>query len=568
MIKNIAVSILLCLSLILGFSSCAADAVDEISSAVTESEKSEQSETSTSSEKAETSSKASTSSKSKEETSSKVETSSEENSSKESSSKRTPNRVSSREENDKTEEKTVYKTLMQLWSSDAKVGDIITLDMDDYCKGEYEVVSGNYEENGFSVISISSSKFAVRKFDSINNWVSNLKSGSYIAHKGFNGYIDNDTLKKTSSINGTYPQNTMESVDHAVRLGFKAVEIDITVTKDDVWVLSHDANTTVLSSGTGENFTDLNYSDIKDQYIKKQWKSGGYWNFSDNIAKEYVPTLKSVLEYLKGKGVYVILDAKFMSHHKYDDKEMDALAEIILSSGMKDYCMAYAGCHDPLSKRIPGIIAAYSQMPCSSDEASYMEMKSRGNFMLSVAATKYKDYLEFCKKYDVPMAVWIVENYTEAEQMFSEGVDYVLTDFCLDNPNLSDYSTVKAFSLADIAEDAKTSGTVNVSGNKAVLSSNSQLRASLSFEGLGLKPGDIISVKAKTNAEGYLKVETVGAPVLREVQRMVTGEKTLYYIVNDAYKYDLVAILGTKNASVDFSDVEIKILRETARGEK
>ncbi len=567
--KKIAISILLCLSLVAGFSSCASDNADNVSSAITQNESGEESSSETSSQNNKTSSKDTTSGKEETSSNKKEESSSkkDESSYKESSSRQSINRVSS-EENNKTEAKKVYKSLTQLWSANVEVGETITLDIDDYCKGEYEVVSGNYEENGFSIVSINSKKFAVRKFDKINSWVSNLKSGSYIAHKGFNGYIDNDTLKKTSSTNGTYPQNTMESVNHAARLGFKAVEIDITVTKDDVWVLSHDGNTSVLSGGTGEKFTDLNYADIKDQYIKKQWKSGGYWSFSDNIAKEYVPTLKSVLEYLKGKGVYVILDAKFMSYHTFDDKEMDALAEIIVSSGMEDYCMAYAGCHDPLSKRIPGIIAAYSQMPCSNDEASYMEMKSRGNFMLSVAATKYKDYLDFCEKYDVPLGVWIVENYTEAEQMFSEGVDYVLTDFCLDNPNLSDYKTVKTFSFADIVKDMKPVGEADVSDSKVALSKGSKMTFTLSFEGIGLKPGDIICVTAKTSNKGYLRAETIGAPVLREIEREINGEQSIYYIVNDAYKYDISVVFGSAQAPLDFSDMQISLLRETARGEK
>ena len=129
--KKIAICLLLSISIIIGLSSCANDAVDDVSSALTESEA--QSEVSTSSEKEETSSKASTSSKSKEENSSKVETSSEENSSKESSSKRNPNRVSSNKQNDKTEVKTVYKTLMELWSADLKVGDTIELALDVYC---------------------------------------------------------------------------------------------------------------------------------------------------------------------------------------------------------------------------------------------------------------------------------------------------------------------------------------------------------------------------------------------------------------------------------------------------
>ena len=66
--KKIAICLLLSFSMVLGFASCASDAVDEISSAITESDKQTESETPTSSEKEEPSSKVSTSSKVKDET--------------------------------------------------------------------------------------------------------------------------------------------------------------------------------------------------------------------------------------------------------------------------------------------------------------------------------------------------------------------------------------------------------------------------------------------------------------------------------------------------------------------
>ena len=47
-----------------------------------------------------------------------------------------------------------------------------------------------------------------------------------------------------------YAENTKESFDSARSLGFKAVEIDIRQTKDDVFVLFHDDNCKRL---TGKN---------------------------------------------------------------------------------------------------------------------------------------------------------------------------------------------------------------------------------------------------------------------------------------------------------------------------
>ena len=135
--QKIAICLLLSISIIIGVTSCAADDVGAISSAPTESDKGTQNDVLTSSEKDETSSKVTTTSQSKEESSQKVENSSEENSSKESSSNKKPNRVSSNKENNKTEDKKVFKSLTQLWSANVKAGETITLDIDEYCKGEY-----------------------------------------------------------------------------------------------------------------------------------------------------------------------------------------------------------------------------------------------------------------------------------------------------------------------------------------------------------------------------------------------------------------------------------------------
>ena len=71
-----------------------------------------------------------------------------------------------------------------------------------------------------------------------------------------------------------------------------------------------------------------------------------------------------------------------MSHHTFDDAEMDILADIIESTGMKDYCIAYAGCLIPLAKRLTGITVAFIDVPNSDNKTAYNMLQSFGNYIL------------------------------------------------------------------------------------------------------------------------------------------------------------------------------------------
>ncbi len=531
-----AVSVILCLGILLSFCACSGDKTNA-SSTIPETESqivsSEKEETATSSKKEES---VSTSSK-KEESSSKVETSSkkEETSSKaETSSKKGVGRGEDEESGDKT-----YTSITKLYSAASSLseGDIITLDIAPYAKGQYKVVkNSSLKGDDYSIIDLGDGvKYAVKVYSKFNSWVNNLKSGTFVAHKGFNGWIDNSYLGGSASANGTYPENTLEAVQHAVRLGYKFVEIDITTTQDDIWVLSHDANDTTLSGGGGTSFGSLTYEDIKSRPIVKQWKSGGYWEFSDKLKREYVPTLDSVLSYLKGKGVYVILDAKSTSH---TEAELDKLATVIKNNNMTEYCGAYAGALKGLTQRLPGIIAVYGEVPSSNEEAAIEMMRAKGNYMISAANSKVDSVLAFAKKYDVPVATWVVDDYAAADKLFAKGVDFILTNYCLnDSPNLSDYQTVKTIEAA--------------AGKSSV---------DISFKEQGLKTGDIIAVTAEGSADATLSIGK--APYV--AQRAISGKQTLYYLVNDAYENDIPVALS----SGEFKSIEIKLLRETARGEK
>lgn len=75
-------------------------------------------------------------------------------------------------------------------------------------------------------------------FFSVNN--------RFVAHRGY------------SSL---YPENTILAYEKAAQIGFKYVECDIQLTKDQKWVLLHDETIDRVSNGTGA-IANLNYNDI------------------------------------------------------------------------------------------------------------------------------------------------------------------------------------------------------------------------------------------------------------------------------------------------------------------
>ena len=450
--------------------------------------------------------------------------------------------------------KKVYKNGDELYEANPPVGSVITLDIEPYAKGEYKVVNGSYVANDVSIVYISTGKYAIRNVATLNAWVKDVPYGSFIAHQGFNGWIN--TADNTAP--GTYPANTKEAIDHSVRLGYKMVEIDITITKDKVWVVDHDANsaaTNATPSDEVKNFTNMLSGVIEKKNILRKWRTGGYWEFSSHIAKEKTPTLETVFKYMQNNKVYLVLDNKSLNHHEFTDEEYDILANLIKKYKMEKRCAVYAQCLEPISKRVNGVILAYSDIPSSNEEVAYKTMSSYGNFMLSVSKTNLSKYTAFAKKYNVPLAVWVEDEYYEADKLFANGANYILTNYCLPtNANLKDYKEIKAFSMADFTGN-KTSGDFNAA-------------LTLNYKELGLRPGDIVVLSAectKTGGEAFIRA---GASDKLEAKAAINGKRTIYYIVNDSFESNIEVNFGVNGGSANFKNVKVSIMRESARGEK
>ena len=478
-----------------------------------------------------------------------------------------------------------YYSIADLKQANLSHGAIVDLAIKPYSVGQYKIVEDTaYAANGYSVLAVDTGKFAVRYYgeDAVNNWASEELKGNLVAHKSFNGYVDRWTVGEGGT-KGTYPENTLEGVEHAVRLGFKVVEIDISVTKDNVWVLNHDANTsslyTIAESSKSQQLRDVTYDSIKDMPILKQtYYTGGWpsWEFSSDIKKEYIATLESVFESQKDTDLYFILDNKYLDGYTFTDEQMDALAAVIKKYNMEERCAAYAACQVPLSKRLPNIGVAYSAMPSQDEEIAANMIKSHKNYLMSIGNTAgyegYAPYIEFCNKYDIPIAIWMTDDYLYANEIFEQGADYVLTNSLITAEDLTKcgYITMDTMDSNEIIGNLSFSGdgSNTVTGNTVKLNSNGTYTAAfnLSYSGMGLKAGDVLALTLDSDVlSGNARVKIATDNGVRWYEKNTDGTTTLYYLVNDSYTYDLIATLSVIGGEADFSNIKLTHYRETVR---
>ena len=113
--------------------------------------------------------------------------------------------------------------------------------------------------------------------------MNDIKTGMMIcAHRGF-----------TKSA----PENSLKSVQDAIEAGFKAVEIDVRHTRDDVLVLMHDSTVDRTTDGRGR-VDELSYNEINQ--LKLLWRNKPYTP---------IPSFNEVFELADGR-ILLYIDMK------------------------------------------------------------------------------------------------------------------------------------------------------------------------------------------------------------------------------------------------------------------
>lgn len=123
-----------------------------------------------------------------------------------------------------------------------------------------------------------------------------------IAHRGASGYA---------------PENTIASIEFAIKMGCEAIEFDVQLTKDNQMVVCHDFTVDRTTNGSGE---------IKNYTLAEIKKlDAGSW-FSKEFAGERIPTLEELLNIIPN-DIFLHIEIKRTSS---DNRDIEKVLNDIL----------------------------------------------------------------------------------------------------------------------------------------------------------------------------------------------------------------------------------------------
>ncbi|HAP4931546.1 TPA: hypothetical protein IUX84_000540 [Enterococcus faecalis] len=97
------------------------------------------------------------------------------------------------------------------------------------------------------------------------------------------------------------PENTLEAFDHAIKDGYKALEMDVQMSKDGQLFLMHDTKLDRTTNGTGIA-TNYTWKELHELNIKKD----DYPEYKDILLK--IPKFEDVISILKDKDIVINID--------------------------------------------------------------------------------------------------------------------------------------------------------------------------------------------------------------------------------------------------------------------
>jgi glycerophosphoryl diester phosphodiesterase len=114
------------------------------------------------------------------------------------------------------------------------------------------------------------------------------------------------------------PENTLESIKLASKIGLKWVEIDVKITKDLVPILLHDDTLDRTTNGNG-------YPTISEYTKIKKLDAG--CNFYNKTTKIFIPTLKDVLFFCEKNNICLNIELK--PNLGFEKKNVEAVAKLM-----------------------------------------------------------------------------------------------------------------------------------------------------------------------------------------------------------------------------------------------
>lgn len=213
-----------------------------------------------------------------------------------------------------------------------------------------------------------------------------------------------------------YPENTLEAIEQAVKLGAQMIEFDVRSTKDKVLVLMHDETVDRTTNGRGA-VKNLTLAKIKEL-------DAGLWK-GEKFKGEKVPTFEEVLD--------VVPDTIFMNIHiKNEFETAKAAAELLTKRNqIKNAVMAVDNETAQAVKKINKEIKICCMERGNSWEEYFENTLAVDADFIQLREREYpiiNETVDKLKEHNIVINFYYAENLEKLKTLFEAGVDFVLVN--------------------------------------------------------------------------------------------------------------------------------------------
>ena len=467
-------------------------------------------------------------------------------------------------------DKVIYTNIS---ASNAKHGNMIHYNNEDFTVvsttssgvNDFNVLNPGRSTNG---ILKYGDVYAVRTYnqEDVNVWVDDLKGDMYIADGGFTGNVNRD-----ADINPVYPKNTLLAIDKAGRLGFDAVKVNITPTRDGIWVCSDETTLRNVKDSSMKNrrIADLNYNDIKhlelegENVIKYNAGNTFRWNYGDGIAKGLtIPSLEDVVRICVTYGMMIFLTTsettsnmdyvvKILRSHNYTGKTALVGDDFILNNIYK----------------IPEAISIFdNSKPVTIARKLFNErvLKTFKNFGFLVNRNNSTTIRQYATTFRVRTPVFVdlndnidLESYTTDDRFSVNGY---LTGNVPRALKTEGYTLAEFYNIKDIAnwreyknvQSATASVTTQSNGTLTFQTNGTEANKMLELTKANYPAGTIINIKAMgRKLDNNVKGGSISCYISESSPSRKDFNETMYF-KNTYFETKEISAVLNENSSGDF----------------
>lgn len=216
------------------------------------------------------------------------------------------------------------------------------------------------------------------------------------------------------------PENTLAGLAVAARLGCKAVEFDVMLSKDGVPLVIHDETLERTTDGAGRVAE-------QDAAVLRRLDAGAKHHAA--FSGERIPTFAEVLDACQRYGILPNVEIK--PARGFDVETAEATVSVIAQCWRGETLPLLSSFSHAALERVrdiaPHLPRALEVVEIPDDWPAKMEALGCIGFHASAEDNDIQ-LLRECRRFGFQMAIWTVNDRQQAERFFAAGMDSVFSD--------------------------------------------------------------------------------------------------------------------------------------------